>query len=123
MLIRSRSPTPVPTKTTPVRLARRYGIWHFRDLEGVHILLVLGRALHCKFSGVVGRAPIGVPVPKPGYSPVALPNVDPFFLHPIQAGLCTWEQLRVRKPDGDPVLDLADVVGFHEWLIGQSNGR
>ena len=47
-----------------------------------------GRAcVCCKFSRVLGRTPIGVPVPKPDYSVVTSGNIDPFFYHPVEAGL------------------------------------
>ena len=77
-----------------------------------------GRArVCCKFLRVLGRTPIGVPLPKPDYSVVTTRNIDPFFANPIEAGLCTLVDLKTRGADGDPILDLADVCVLNDILV------
>ena len=52
-----------------------------------------------------------------GFAAAQSDNLDMFFWAPIQAGLCTWEQLTTRRADGDPHYDLGDVCDFNEHLI------
>ena len=42
---------------------------------------------------------------------------------PVDAGLCQWDRLYARRPDGQPVLDLADIVDLNEILLVRSENE
>ena len=90
----------------------------FANLDMAHLLLVDARAFAVNFSRVLGRTPIGVPVPIPDYSVATSGNIDPFFYHPVKAGLVgDMSQYKMRGEDGDPLHELADVCDYNESLI------
>ena len=60
---------------------------------------------------------------RPGFEPARFSNVEPFFAHPMDAGMCTVADLRARDADGEPVLDIADVADMNERLIVQAENR
>ena len=82
-----------------------------------------GEGLCGKFSRVLGRARVGVTPPRPRFSVASTVNIEPFFGHPVAAKLCTLKDLKSRRPDGDPVLDLADVCDLNEILIIESHNE
>ena len=96
----------------------------FYQMPFTRIYELLARAAVCNFgdswsdiASLLGMADVQ------DSSPQDSANVEPFFAHPMDAGMCTVADLRARDSDGEPVLDIADVADMNERLIVQAENR
>ena len=87
------------------------------------MVMLDARAFSVNFRGWWDVAISGVSTTGAGFRVADTRNVDGFFGNLVTAGLARFTDFSARRPDGDPLIDLAGCCDLHELLIVQAVNR